>query len=171
MNQNLISKINGIDIMTVEKEGETYVPVKPICRALSIDYTAQRQRIMRHYILSSTVVTLTTVAADDKDREMLCLPLEFVYGWLFTIDVNLVAESRREQVDGYQRECYEALYNYFQQKARRATEQAQAEAALLSEKLSFEKSIKECEAQVRRIDEQLARLQSERLSPQPTLFE
>lgn len=37
MNQNLISKINGIDIMTVEKEGETYVPVKPICRALSID--------------------------------------------------------------------------------------------------------------------------------------
>ena len=96
MERQLISTINSIDIYAVKDENANFfVPVKPICEAIGIDHSAQVQRIKRHYILDSTVVTLTTVGADGKDREMLCLPLEFVYGWLFTIDANLVSESNR----------------------------------------------------------------------------
>ena len=106
MERQLISTINSIDIYAVKDENANFfVPVKPICEAIGIDHSAQVQRIKRHYILDSTVVTLTTVGADGKDREMLCLPLEFVYGWLFTIDANLVSESNRENVARYQREC------------------------------------------------------------------
>lgn len=37
MNQNLITKNNGVDIITVDYQGETYVPIKPICNAIGID--------------------------------------------------------------------------------------------------------------------------------------
>ena len=29
--EKTIMKFNGIDIMAVEKDGETYLPIKPIC--------------------------------------------------------------------------------------------------------------------------------------------
>lgn len=171
MNQNLISKINGVDIITIEHDGDIYVPVKPICQALGIDFSAQYNKLQSDETLGSTIAIFATVASDKKEREMVCLPLRYIYGWLFTVNPGKVAPEARVAVSRYRRECYDVLYDYFQQKARRATEQAQAEAALLSEKLSIEKSIKEYKAQVRSIDEQLARLQSERLSPQPNLFD
>lgn len=37
MKQQLISTINGVDIITVDFQGETYVPLKPICNAIGID--------------------------------------------------------------------------------------------------------------------------------------
>jgi hypothetical protein len=40
--------------------------------------------------LNVTGVMITSVASDGKEREMLCLPLEFVFGWLFTIDSERV---------------------------------------------------------------------------------
>lgn len=77
------------------------------------------------------MVTLTTVAADEKEREMLCLLLEYIYGWLFTIDAGLVAESRREAVANYQRECYNALYEHFDGNLRRQVETNRAEIEAL----------------------------------------
>ena len=107
--------------------------------------------------------------ADGKDREMLCLPLEFVYGWLFTIDANLVSESNRENVARYQRECYDILYRYFAGKAKRAEEQAQAEAELLKRKNDLLEGIKVSKSEIREIDANLERLASARTNPHPQL--
>lgn len=76
MNQQFISKINGVDIVTVEREGEIFVPIKPICEAIGIDDRAQRDKIQSDEVLSSTGVLSTSVAADGKEREMFCLPLK-----------------------------------------------------------------------------------------------
>lgn len=56
---------------------------------------------------------MTTTGADGKNYEMVCLPLEYVYGWLFTIDANLVVEANRENVKRYQLECDDVLYEHF----------------------------------------------------------
>lgn len=170
MNETLITKINGVDIRTVERDGEIFVPVKPICQALTIDFEGQRQRIARHYILGSTAFTVKAVASDEKEREMLCLPLEYIYGWLFTIDAGQVAESCREAVATYQLECYKVLYNYFTGTARRAAEQARAEADLLRQRAEYEASVRECRQEIKQIDEKLEQLKKERINPQPTLF-
>lgn len=37
------------------------------------------------------------VAADGKQREMLCLPIRYVFGWLFTINPANVNEEAREE--------------------------------------------------------------------------
>jgi predicted ATP-binding protein involved in virulence len=63
--------------------------------------------------LSSTMVLSPTVAADGKEREMVCLPQEFIFGWLFTINPKNVKEEAREAVAKYRIECYRALYEHF----------------------------------------------------------
>lgn len=171
MNEKQITRINGVEIAAVTTEdGSIFVPVKPICQALTIDFSAQAQHIKRHYILASTMVTLTTVAADEKEREMLCLPLEYIYGWLFTIDAGLVAESRREAVANYQRECYNALYEHFAGNLRRQVETNRAEIEALQAVNNAILREKEAKTDRRKAEEHLAKVRAARLDDTPTLF-
>lgn len=80
MPQQLISNINGIDIVTVEQDGEVYVPIKPICEAIGIDVDAQRNKLNADEFFNSTTAIIAAVAADDKEREMFCIRLRDVYG-------------------------------------------------------------------------------------------
>lgn len=170
MDKQTISIINGVEISAVSDENHNiFVPVKPICQAIGVDPEAQRQRILRHYILSSTAFTLKVVASDEKEREMLCLPLEFIYGWLFTIDANLIAEARREKVAAFQRECYDVLYRHFAGFLRRRVEENEAEIAALkavNEAISLEK---EAKAARRKAEERLEAIRKSRLDPCPCL--
>jgi hypothetical protein len=84
---------------------------------LGIDAKAQCDRIARDEILGSTGVMTTSVASDGKEREMLCLPLKFVFGWLFTIDSERVKEDAKKHVVKYKLQCYDALYDYFTSRA------------------------------------------------------
>lgn len=171
MNNQTITTINGIKItVVIDEDSNIFVPVKPICQALTIDFSAQAQRLKRHLILGPTVVTLTTVAADEKEREMLCLPLKYVYGWLFTIDAGQVAESRRDAVTNYQLECYEALYEHFTGSMRRTIETNNAEIGLLQQINSAISREKEAKADRRKAEEALGKLRADRLNPQPSLF-
>jgi hypothetical protein len=44
---------------------------------------------------------------------MICLPLEFIPGWLFGITASRVNEDVREKLIRYRRECYDVLWNAF----------------------------------------------------------
>lgn len=46
---------------------------------------------------------------------MAALPLKFIPGWLFGISVNRVREELRDKILRYQRECYDALWEAFQE--------------------------------------------------------
>jgi len=113
-NITTIARINGVNIQIIEN-GKKMVPVKPICEALGIAFEPQFKRLKLDPILSSTVTLGVMVGADGKDREMVVIPLRFVFGWLFRIDSRNVKEEAREAVMNYQLECYNALYNYFAQ--------------------------------------------------------
>lgn len=64
---NPITKINGIDIVAVEKDGEIYLPVTPICNAIGIDAKAQRDKIQNDDFLCSTGVIITSVVVHRKN--------------------------------------------------------------------------------------------------------
>ncbi len=168
--QTLISKINGVDIVTVERDGEIFVPIKPICEAIGIDDRAQRDKIQSDEILGSTGVLSTSVAADGKEREMFCLPLKYVYGWLFTINPKNVAPEAREAVAVYRRECYDVLYEHFTGSMRRTIETNNAEIELLQQINAAISREKDAKADRRKAEEALSKLRSERLNPQPRLF-
>ncbi len=86
-NRLSIGNINGVEIYAVkDEEGKVLVPVKPICDAIGVSFEGQYEKLKVHHILSSTVRLSLTVGADGKAREMVCLPQEFIYGWIFTIN-------------------------------------------------------------------------------------
>ncbi len=129
--QTLISKINDVDIVTVDRDGEIFVPIKPICEAIGIDAKAQRAKLQEDPFFASTGAIIASVAADEKEREMYCIRLRDVYGWLATINPGKVAPDAREAVTRYRRECYDVLYEHFTGSMRRAIETNTAEIELL----------------------------------------
>lgn len=56
---------------------------------------------------------MTTVAQDGKSREITCLPLSMLNGWLLGIDVNRVKPELRDKLEQYQLECFDVLYEYW----------------------------------------------------------
>ena len=114
METKTIAKVNNQSILVIEELfKEKLIPIRPICDALGVDFEGQRQRISRDEILNSVAFMTKATGADGKQYEMVCLPLKFVFGWLFTIDTSRVNEEARESVVNYKLKCYEALYNYF----------------------------------------------------------
>ena len=104
---------NNQQLLTVEKDGIKYVAVKPICDSLGLDWASQFTKIKSNEVLEPTIVFITTVAEDGKNREMVCLPIDMINGWLFTISPSKVSEEIRPVVLYYQRECYRALFEFW----------------------------------------------------------
>ena len=94
-----------------EKE---FVPLKPLCEAIGVDFEGQRQRVERDVILSLATFKVKATGRDGKRYEMISLPIKYIFGWLFTIDTDRVKEEARESVIRYKIECYDVLYNYLQ---------------------------------------------------------
>lgn len=170
MSKQKVTIINGVEIFAeITENGQVYIPVKPICQVIGVDSEAQRQRILRHYILDSVAFTLKATGADGKSYEMLCLPLDYIYGWIFTIDANLVAEANREKVANYQRECYDILYRHFAGSLRRRVEENEAEIAALKAVNDAILNEKEAKAARRKAEEHLAEIRKSRLDSTPQL--
>ena len=167
---NPITKINGVEIVAVEQDGTIYVPIKPICMAVGVAYESQVNKIKEHPILAQTISLRDMVAADGKHRELLCLPLKFVYGWLFAISPANVSEQTKASVIKYQAECCDVLYEHFTGTMRRTIETNNAEIELLKEINTAIADEKEAKSRKKKAEESLAKLRSERLNPQPSLF-
>ncbi len=95
-------------------EDEVFVPVRPLCDYLGVDWSAQRKRIVGDAVLSEAArsVAVTATEAGGK-REMLCLPLDMLNGWLFGVSAARVKPEIRERLIRYQKECYRVLAKAF----------------------------------------------------------
>lgn len=167
----LIANINGTEIYAVNQEGEIYVPIRPICTAIGVDYSAQYIKVNSDETLGTTVAIITTVGEDGKPRDMVCLPLKYICGWLFTINPGKVAPEARETVINYRRECYEVLYEHFTAKTRHVDEVNAEEKRLLEEIQAKDQHIAQIKQSKKEAEERLARLRHQRLEDiYPTLF-
>jgi ferritin-like metal-binding protein YciE len=96
-----------------------FVPLRPVIEGLGLDWASQTRRINRDPILSDeqkrVVVTTTDSRHETMPREMLCLHLDFLSGFLFGINANRVKSDLRERLIRYQRECYKVLTEAFQE--------------------------------------------------------
>lgn len=115
-NQLVTVEFHGQSIVAAIQDGKPYVAMKPICENIGLQWEAQQKRIQRHDVLKSTMSMMNMVAEDGKQREMLCLPLTMLNGWLFGVDVNRVKPALRPKLMVYQRECFEVLFQHFMPK-------------------------------------------------------
>lgn len=104
-------------VSTESKESQIYVPVKPISDALGLNWSGQHARINRDEVLSqeATLIRIDTGNIVGGRPDQLCLPLEFIPGWLFGVQVSRVREELQDKVLLFRRECYRVLNEAFQQ--------------------------------------------------------
>ena len=100
-------------LVTLQKDGIAYVAMKPICENIGLDWEAQRQRISRDEVLNSVACMIKATGTDSKIYKMLCLPLQYLNGWLFGVDTNRVKAEIKDKLITYKKECYQALFDYW----------------------------------------------------------
>lgn len=88
-------KLDGREIAWLWRDGEAFIPVRPICDILGVSYSRQR-KVLTAPGSEATVALWATVGADGKDREMLCLAFPDFLPWLMGISPSRVSEDARE---------------------------------------------------------------------------
>jgi hypothetical protein len=113
MNEHLIS-FHEDKIIAFNDNGKKLVAIKPICEILTVDWSAQRKKIMADNTFNSDVALMTTTGSDGKRYEMTCIPLELFPLWLAKINPSrLKSEKAKEKILLYQKEAAKVLYEYF----------------------------------------------------------
>lgn len=100
-------EFNGQNISYRYIDGAYWIALKPICEALNVDYIQQFKNAKSHPIFSELLCNHTMVDRGGKARQMVCLPEELIYGWLFSIN------SSSPDLLAYQKECNHLLYLHF----------------------------------------------------------
>lgn len=124
MSDKTLQPIEQKDVLFYEDEitavrlndSSIYVPVRPICNYLGVDWSAQRRRVNRDPVLSKELRTVAVTATEGErqvTRKMACLPLDYLSGFLFGISANRVNPEHRDRIVRYQRECYKVLAEAF----------------------------------------------------------
>lgn len=108
-----VAIVNGISLQVVSDDREQLVAVKPVCEILGVAYQSQQAKLKEHPIYSSVITLSVTTGSDGKKYEMVCIPLRFFSGWLFSINPDNVKEEAREKLIEYQLKCNDILYDYF----------------------------------------------------------
>lgn len=90
---NITTALVDIDGCTMR-----YIPLRPICEYLGLSWSGQRERTMRDPVLSAEValVRVTRTTATGGIPDSLCLPIEFLNGWLFGINASRVRPELNE---------------------------------------------------------------------------
>lgn len=91
-------KLNGREIAWLWRDGEAFIPARPICEIMGLDWKSQHAKLTAPGY-RGTVVFITTVAEDGKQREMLCIAYPDFLMWLATISPSRVKEEAREPLN------------------------------------------------------------------------
>lgn len=147
-------ELNGKMVWFLRKDGTYYIAIKPICEALGVNFNRQFQNIKSHPILKDEFANLQIHVPDDRNRTFLCLPEEFIYGWIFSI------ERDNDVLIEYQKKCYRILFNYFRGSLTAIQKTLIEKNSIENEIEQLTQTLKDTNADYKRICD----LQDERLS-------
>ncbi|CAK1816789.1 phage antirepressor N-terminal domain-containing protein [Vibrio crassostreae] len=103
---------HGSNLLVVGHNNEPYIPMKPIVEGIGLNWKTQYRKLAGNSDRWSMVM-MTTVASDNKNRETTCIPLRKLFGWLQTLQPNRIREEIRDKVIQYQNECDDVLWRYW----------------------------------------------------------
>ncbi len=107
-------QFHGASLFVTTINGVPFVVLKPVVEAIGLAWEPQLLRIKRHPVLSTCmIVTIIQMPGDDQAREVVCLPLDKLNGWLFGVTVSRAKPEIQEKLIAYQRECFDVLAGHF----------------------------------------------------------
>jgi hypothetical protein len=99
-------------LFLVRHDEQPYVPMKPVVEGMGLSWSSQYQKIAKCGTKFNHV-DIDIVASDGKNRQMTCLPLKKLNGWLFSVNPEKVKPELKETIIQYQEECFQTLYDYW----------------------------------------------------------
>ena len=104
----------GDPITAAQGADETiYVPLRPIVEHLGLDWSSQVKRLRRDAVLTTGIRSVVITTTEGYPRNVLCLPLKLLPGFLFGVQAARVRPELRDKILRYQEDCYEVLWNAF----------------------------------------------------------
>jgi Virulence protein RhuM family/P22_AR N-terminal domain len=97
--------------IAIKKDGDTYIAMKPIVEGIGLEWSGQHKKLSDKKKFSC--VDIYTTGKDNKQYQMLCIPLKKLNGYLFSINHERVRRDIKNKVILYQEECFTALYSHF----------------------------------------------------------
>lgn len=96
-------ELNGKPIfMYVHKTGN-WIPIKPVCNALGINYWSELRKIKGNEIYGWPY-SVIDAKFNGKIQPLYSLPEKLVYGWLFGL------KCKNKSLFSFKRECHEILF-------------------------------------------------------------
>lgn len=119
MGQIVTVNFRGDQLYGFENDDGVFVALKPIVESMGMDWSAQLKRVKRDPILAEGMAIMATPFGRGGDQDAVCLKMDLVNGWLFTIDsARIKDDAVREKVILYQRECHAVLFRHFYKGAK-----------------------------------------------------
>lgn len=107
-------------------QAQVYIPLRPIVDYLGLSWSGQFERVKGDEVLAEVLRSVRVTRTEADTRTLLCLPLEYLSGWLFGIEARRVKPELKEKILRYRRECYRVLAQAFQADALAAAERMRA---------------------------------------------
>ncbi|HZT98515.1 MAG TPA: phage antirepressor N-terminal domain-containing protein [Ktedonobacteraceae bacterium] len=100
----------GEELLIATVENVPYVALRAVCRHLGLAWSSQLQRTKRDPALTEHLRTLVLADSDGRHREMTCLELEYLPGWLLGITPGKARPELEAKLQRYRQECFRILW-------------------------------------------------------------
>lgn len=105
-------EFHGAELMLVERDGQPYVPMKPVVEGIGLDWGGQAKKFSASNVRWG--VSVMEIPSAGGSQQVICLPLRKLAGWLATIQTSRVKNlDVRQRIIEYQNECDDALWSYW----------------------------------------------------------
>lgn len=101
------------ELLLIDNGGEPFVPMKPVVLGMGLDWKSQHVKLSSGRFATSMAEITTQLPGDSQRRQVSCLPLRKLTGWLMSIHPNKVRHELREGIIAYQNECDDVLWSYW----------------------------------------------------------
>lgn len=106
-------QFNGDTLYCIQVEQRPFIIVKYVADAIGMDSDYALQSIKNDSELASELQLVPIQIGTNKTRHLAVIPIEYVQGWLFSLQVSRVSETYRDKLRDYKKQCYRILYSYF----------------------------------------------------------
>ena len=160
----LTAEFLGKEITLVDDNGVAYVAMREIVEGIGLSWGTQSIKLNENS-KKFNCFHIETVGADGKNRQMLCMPIKKLNGWLFSINPNKVRADLKERLENYQEECFLALWDYWTEGIARRDEIKNKMIAWQEKKTAYKatssqkgKALQECKQQKAALDLEFAQI-------------
>lgn len=100
-----------IDCLTINEE--PHAVMNSMIENIGLNYRSVHKSLKNDEILTSVCTERYTLIPRYNGKKCVCMPFQYIPGWLFSIDSRKVKEPARSILTIYKKDCYRVLHDYY----------------------------------------------------------